>query len=171
MTTSGRIVEQNGGTYKEAKKANALEKNISAIGNQIFSTQIRSILTQALLQKYDILDCVTVIDLCHAPPTVNVKLASVFFADSFPGSLADGYDGRDNYEHTKRVVERNRQNGSLTVAVMALESSGPEDVTWLLKTFPEPSDPEMKRTVDNDVMFLQRYPDALEKQLHDLRLA
>ena len=167
MITSGLLVEQRGGTRKEAKTENVFEENIRVIGSQIFHSHIRSILTQALLQKYDILDCVTVINLCQAPPTVNVKLRSVVFSVLFPGSMAN----HDSCEATKRIVEQNRQTGVWTVVIMAFRSAGPDDVMWVMKSFLDPSDPEMRRTVDNAVKSMQHCPDELETHLRDLRLA
>ena len=90
-------------------------ENACAVGKKIFFGHLNSIMAQALLQKYDILDCVTVIDLSQAPPTVKVKLASSCLAER-------GVQGH-YLEQLKRVVEQNRQDGSLTVAITARGSN------------------------------------------------
>ena len=129
MTTSATMVEQSGGDKKDVRRAEMHEENVSMAGNKIFFDNISSVVMQAVLLDYDILDCVVVIDLCQAPPSIEAKLASDFF-DS-------GDIDRDNFAHTKRICERNRRNGALTVACISLGVNGPDDANAiLLKTIP-----------------------------------
>jgi hypothetical protein len=166
MKSSGLQAAQSGGDRKEVKRAHEHEKNVSVVGTKIFFSNVANILMQALLQKYDILDCAVVIDLCHAPPTVEVKLASVFLSDSMDREHTDpGF-----LDRTKYLVEQNRQNGSLTVAVKSLGAV-------LLKIISGEFAPlgswsaqqaDLRSSMDSDVESLLDYPDEL---LPDLRLA
>jgi hypothetical protein len=171
MTDGDRQVGLKSGSQKEAKIAHALIQNVSSVGDKILSTHINMILEQALLQKYEILDCVTVINLCKAPPTVEVIHASKFLSDS----EADG--DQDNYEFNQRFVERNRQTGSLPVWIHSLRYSGPG--SHLMKTVAGNVAPfgswsaaqaAMKRSKHIEVELFHRFPEMLETQLRSLQI-
>ena len=149
-------------------------ENACAVGKKIFFGHLNSIMAQALLQKYDILDCVTVIDLSQAPPTVKVKLASSFLAER-------GVQGH-YLEQLKRVVEQSRQNGSLTVAITA-RGSNFNDANGLLivesfsATYIVPSgswktmQTDMARANPGQLNRLLSDSNKLEKELQRLRIA
>ena len=130
---------------------------------------------QALLQEYDILDCVTVINLCASPPTVEAKLASVLLSESRASEYLDG-----------KFVEKNRQNGSLTVLVWARGTSGLGGVgvgarLCTVMTVPSSHAPlgswiaeqeAMGKSLNDDVFkYLRESPDGLARQLEELTLA
>ena len=168
----GQRVQEGDSSRNETKLENVHEQNVSAVANKIFSTHTHIILMQALLQKYDILDCVTVINLYKAPPTLEVKLAS----DVLPDRETNG-----SSEIGKRCLGQFRENGSLTVVTMALGSSGHSTAIQPLfvKTFLGIGAPfgswtaaqeNMRKIKGDDVKNLQRNPDAFERQLQHLRL-
>ena len=127
---------------------------------------------QALLQEYDILDCVTVINLCASPPTVEAKLASVLLSESRASEYLDG-----------KFVEKNRQNGSLTVlvwargtsglgvgaqlcTVMTVSSSHAPLISWIAER------EAMGKSLNDDVLkYMRESPDGWERQLEKLTLA
>jgi len=174
MITSGLQEEERGGSRRAVKSAVEHEKNVSMAGNQIFRGNISSILMQALLQNYNILDCMTIVDLCEAPPTIEVKHASGFLA---------GEDMRgEEYDHTKRIMDRNRQNGALTVACITLAAARADDCSnaILIKTFPALAAPggswtaaqaEMKEHMGYALAEMMHHPEEIEKQLKTLRRA
>lgn len=139
-----------------------------------FSDNIGSVIMQASLQGYNLLDCITIIDLCDAPPSIDVKLAFNFLSD-------DMREEDDNFAHTKRVIQRNKLNGSLTAACISLGTYESERAARaiLLKTFPGLSAPggswtaaqaSLRQSMGNDRLAeLQNYPDEIEAQLKDLR--
>ena len=168
-------VEQRKCNRKEAKLAQEHEKNIRGVADKIFFSHLDSILMQALLQKYDILDCVTVINLWEAPPTVEVKLASLFLSER--SAVGDTF-----LEDIKCVVERGRKNDYLIVVVMALwpSSSGSMTQTRILNKVPgfctpsgswSATEEDMKRKLNDALENVQRCPDEMMKLLQDLRLA
>ena len=172
ITESGGQVGRRSGSRKEAKIADALIQNVSTVGDKIFSTHIDIILEQALLQKYDILDCITVINLCEAPPTVVVMHVSAFLA------LSKVDRDQDNFEFDQRFVERNRQTGALTLWIKALGYSGPG--SNIMKRIAGDHAPfgswsaaqeAMKRRKHGEVEILYHFPEMLETQLQSLRIA
>ena len=149
-------------------------ENACAVGKKIFFGHLNSIMAQALLQKYDILDCVTVIDLSQAPPTVKVKLASSFLAER-------GVQGH-YLEQLKRVVEQSRQNGSLTVAITARGSNCNDANGWLFVESFAATDivpsgswktmqADMARANPGQLNRLRSDSNKLEKELQRLRIA
>ena len=167
LTNSGLLIEQKGGNRNESKNANLHENIVGAVGGKFFFSYVHSIIMQALLQKYDILDCAVVIDLCDAPPTVEVMLASVFLSDSM---VCEGPDNTfcDTATH---LVEQNRQKGALTVAVRSVE-------TVILKSIPKTcaqfgswriAQAEMKVELGGAIKRLQLCPDALKQALQEIR--
>jgi hypothetical protein len=171
MATSALQAEQSGGGKRDMRGAEQHEKNVSMAGNKVFYENIPRILMQAVLQKYDILDCITVIDLIQAPPSVEVKLASVFLDK-------DMDTGRDEKEHTKRILERNRQNKSLTVACISLGTYSATDAprAILLKTFPSMAAPhgswpasQTQLKGETSSMVDEMHPEDRKEQLVNLR--
>ena len=164
-------VKQRGGTGKEVEKAVEHQTNVNALGHRIVFNNTHSILKQALLQKFDILDCLTVVDLRHAPPIVQLQLASVFLSDDTDKVYRVDVEAMNHY------LKQNRQDGCLSVWVRAFASADREGV--LLTTCPGMSAPlgswsaaqaDMKRTIDDELKYLHRYPDELERRLCDLQL-
>ena len=168
MKTYGLRTVQQGGDRKDAKRAQEHEKNVLAAGIKIFSSHIHRILMQAILQKYDILDCVDVIDLGRSPPTVEVMLASVFLSDRMHGSTSDS----GLLDRSKQIIEQNSQDGSLTLAIFfageiflkLIPARGDGKVSW--RGMQASLEETLKAATDH----LQQHPDELERELRDLRL-
>ena len=165
MTADKIRVEQIVGGQKEAKIVRAHEQNVSAVGVKIFWSHIPNIITQALLQEYDILDCLVAIDLIDAPPTVEVVLAALLPSEE----VASKYhiDGA----RTQRLVYQN--DSALTVLVRALGKTNLMAVPG--RNAPLGSWREVQavfsRAQADETASLRRNPDELERQLQDLRLA
>ena len=167
MTADKIRVEQKGGGQKEAKIERALEQNVNAVGDKIFWSHITNIFTQALLQKYDILDCLVAIDLVAAPPTVEVILASLLPSDDVAGKYH--IDGA----RTQRLVYQNRHESALTVLVRAFGKATLMAVPGMnapLGSWRE-AQAVASRAQEDEIASLRRNPDELERQLQDLRLA
>jgi len=175
MATSAVMVEQSGGGKKDVKRAQVHEKNVSMTGNKIFNDNFSNIMAQAVLQNYNILDCVVVIDLCKAPPSIEVTVASDFLSKGM-------YTDDNSSAHTKRIIERNRENGALTVACISIGVyAGDDDANAiLLKTFPGEAAPmgswtaaqaDMERSMGFSLEDLRRHPKQIEGLLEDLRRA
>jgi hypothetical protein len=144
----------------------AHQQKIQAIERNIFFGHITNIMTQALLQKYAIMDCLIVINVVEAPPTVE-KLASVFLSEHVTAKY------RSDGPSIKRMLEQNRQSEALTVLISALETSA-------LLTVPGNSSPlgswrEAQAVVrgakEGEAKNLWRNPDELERRPLELRVA
>jgi hypothetical protein len=168
-------VEQRNCNRKEAKMAEEHEENVRGAADKIFFSHLDSILMQALLQKYDILDCVTVMNLWEAPSTVEVKLASEFISEH-------SAHGDPFFEDIKAVIEHGRQNDYLIVVVISLwpSSSGGMTRARILSKVPglctssgswSAAQKDKKITMHDALENVQRCPDEMMKQLQDLRLA
>ena len=68
---------------KETKVALANEQKVQAVGEKIFDSHITTILTQALLQQNDILDCLIVINLIEATDSRSEARLRVSFRNLF----------------------------------------------------------------------------------------
>jgi hypothetical protein len=167
MRTCDLRVEQRGGTQREAKMALAHEQKVEAVGHMIFSSHIPNILTQALLLKYDIVDCLIVINLIDAPQTVDVKLASVFLSENVTCTYY-----KDSAP-VKRFIEQNRKAEALTVLVLALEKT-------VVTSFQGKNSPcgswrqtqaVVRRDEEDEAKHLWCNPDELERRLQVLRVA
>jgi len=177
MTMCADQVGQGGGGKKEIKRAQKHEQNVSMAGNQVFYNNLSSIVMQAVVQNYSILDCVVVIDLCKTPPEINVKIASDFLYNN------GMYTDPENNAHTKRIIDRNRGNGSLTVACISHGEFGNNDEAnaVLLKTFPgqvafRGSWPAMQEHMKqsygvDELEDLRRRPSEIERVLKNLTIA
>ena len=171
MKISDGLAVPSDSNQAETKMAHLREQNISVVASKIFFSHVDSILMQALLQQYDIQHCITLINLCQAPPTATVKLASEVLSDNMVSEYLDG-----------EVVKKNRQNGDLTVWVWASVpcSIGITYGPCLILTIPGTRAPfgswitaqvRMKRTKKGEVLSLQKNPDALASQLQELMLS
>ena len=174
MLDSGLQVLQRGGSRKEAKMARANDHNVRAVASKLVLTHICRIMTQAVLQKYDIFDCVTVINLCQAPPTLQVRLASALYGDF---SVA----GDECYDDMKRCFERIWADGSLALLIGTFRPCSLIDSiqSFYMESIPKFHAPsgswsvyqaDMRKKLDASVTILQCHPDQLEKQLKDLML-
>lgn len=177
MATSDLQVEQRGGSKRDVKRAQSHEANVSMAGNKVFFDNLSSVIMQAVFHDYDILDCIVMIDLCDAPPSIEVMLSSAFLANEM--STDD-----DNYDHTQRIIARNRENGALTVACVSIglyenianEANAPRAI--LLKTFPSMSAPMGSWTAaqENAKQSLgfsldEMHDDEIDEIMHDLKRA
>jgi hypothetical protein len=164
MLTCDLRVEQRGGTQREAKMALAHEQKVEAVGWKIFASHIHNILTQALLLKYDILDCLIVINLIDAPQTVEVKLASVVLSENVTGKYF--FDGAP----AKRLVEQNRQIEALTVLVWAFEKSVVTTIQGKNSPFGSWRETQamLRQAKEDEAKNLWCNPDDLERRLQEL---
>jgi hypothetical protein len=65
-----------GDRKKDIEKAYELESNIIVACNKLVLENNSRILELATHQKFDILDCIVLVELCHQLPFVKVKLAT-----------------------------------------------------------------------------------------------
>lgn len=97
-------------------------------------------------------------------------------------TLCDNAEGTvdENCEHTKLIVEQNRENGSATVACISLGVYHTATRAILLKTFPGIAAPmgswtaaqaDMKQTMGFKLEEMQRRPEEIEDFLVSLRQA
>ena len=151
---------------KETKVALANEQKVQAVGEKIFDSHITTILTQALLQQNDILDCLIVINLIEAPPTVEVKLASVLLSEVFSAKnhIAGAF--------SQRLVEQNRQIEALTVLVMALDKTVSMTVPGEYSPFGSWREAQAvaRRAEEDEIANLHRNPDELKRRLKELKV-
>mmetsp|Transcript_10848 Transcript_10848/g.19720 ORF Transcript_10848/g.19720 Transcript_10848/m.19720 type:complete len:715 (+) Transcript_10848:138-2282(+) len=179
MSKQGDQVKMAGHGKRDIKKAEQHEKNVSMAGAKAFSQNIHTIMLRAIFQECNILDCVVVVDLCQAPPSIELKLVADFLSDLRMNSA-------ENYSHTKRVVDRNRSNGSITCACHSLgvygetDASGIPATAVLLKTFPGVSTPcgswtayqeQMEKDMPEDFDVYKVDPQLREEFLDELNAA
>lgn len=179
MVVSGIQAAESGGGKQDIKRAQKHEENASMAGNKVFSDHMGSIIAQACLRDYDLLESIIIIDLCDAPPTTTVKLATDFLSNDMQPS-------DPNFAHTKRVLDRNKANGALTAACICLDThsagrGGDGSTAILLKTFPGVACPEgswtaaqakLKNVIGGDYLTHLRvnYPEEFEEKLRLLQL-
>jgi len=121
-----------GDRKKDIEKAYELEGNIIVACNKLVLENITRILVQAKHQKFDILDCIVLVELNHQLPFVKVKLAS----DSVLKEV----------DIERERFDLNRSNGNLTCVYKSYVFNGEAEgwrhschdwtVTHLVQTFP-----------------------------------
>jgi len=90
---------------KELKEAEAHSKNKRAAFMKLFSENINNVLMQAILQGWDILDCIVLVDFRSPLPTIQVVLSRML-------ELV-GYEP-DQLHYSYQTLEKNRSKGKLT---------------------------------------------------------
>lgn len=136
MTSHGIQLKEAGHGKRDIKKAEQHEKKVSMAGEKIFGDNVPVIMLRAIFQGYNVLDCVVYIDLCEAPPTIELQLARDFLADI----ERDGRESPEDFAHTKRIIERNKSNGAITFALRSLGvCSDKGETSILLKTAADPN--------------------------------
>jgi len=175
MATSDLQFEQSGGSKSDIKRAHTHEENVSMAGNRVFFDNLSSVIKQAVIQNYDILDCIVMIDLCCAPPSIQLMLSSEFVSNEM--SPDD-----ENYNHTRRMIGRNRENGALTVACISIgvydETNAPRAILFKTVPFQKVEPPmgswtEVQADAKQSLGFSveDMHPAEVEKLLDDLKRA
>lgn len=122
----------NGDKKKDIEKAYELEGNVIVACNKLVRENITRILAQAKHQKFDILDCLVLIELNHQLPFVKVKIATDSILKEF--------------DIDRERFDCNRSNGNLTCVYKSYVFNGEAEgwrhschdwtITNLLQTFP-----------------------------------
>lgn len=100
-------------------------------GKALFATHFQKILLQASLKGFSILYCFVVIDMAEATPLFRT-LTPEQFLQSYP--IPDD----DTIEETKKIFERNKANGSLTISMIGFLEDG---LSINVLTFPSDAAP------------------------------
>lgn len=119
-------------------------QEIHADGKAIFSKHVQKILLQASLKGFSILYCITVVDMLEATPILRT-LTPEQFAQSY---VLD----EDTIRDGKKVFERNKNDGALTVSFVGFADEG---LSVSILTFPPDSapahlGPSVRETIDTD---------------------
>jgi hypothetical protein len=114
MMAHGVKAQSRGASKKEIKSVKRLEENVCRAGEKLFKERGSDIFLQAALRGYDIADCVTTLNFCKTPPTIETQLATEYLEWGKKHS-----DQLDEYEHAKRNIENDRRAGALSLVFLA----------------------------------------------------
>ena len=113
---------------RDAKKTEENERKISAAGRKIISDNVDKFVMRAIVNKWSILDCVVLVDMCQSPPSVSIVLPSAFISTYAAGNVTE-----TESEYYQKLLERNRKNDSIAAAVLSMHN---DTKSIMIKTVP-----------------------------------